>query len=1025
MVIPYANAKRKIQYPGRVDKSVLGAFAMQDTPSIERTRDPWIGYFRFRDKTQLPSNCLTFPSINCFMPFRDKIVPRLSSTLLGQPFTPDKSWPIIGHQKRFTTMGGFEIEIRVTKSDDAFKKDIIEILYPNPVTGVLQWYQITENNNPLAAGVHEYYFDSWFDTNLNPAESLNLPRSVWVNGLNVIFSWTGGIAPITAINPGVSVTTTPGTTWRSLGFVPPVIEYISFTPLAGTFVIGEIITGTTSSATARIAAVLPGSLSVEPISGIFVNAETITGGTSGATGKIINILLTPTGSSGNIVINGVVHVVTGGWSTDTLLVTSTAGISVNDIATSQIQADTYASTLAFDVCRQNKNYMFYGSWKSRQLFMSNGFGHDATALITTAQAFQNDLVVDPSPYTGTGSHVYRVTIDGAASNKTTFTGRGANVVIFNTSAYSGGSQNNYEVSVIQRPYNSINAVVTYNTLVGPGFAIGEVITGATSGATALVLSNNGTNQMTIQLLVGQLLVGESVLGFISGSTAFLGSYTKDGTLFLEFYYLGLKNGVQVTSGPLQGPTGVPNNENVVYTLADGITFTITAGTNPSPSATIGYSFPTGPGPYSQYTGALVSGDKWNLSVGTYDTFQWQIDGAAPGVNVHIPITGASQTLSNGVSITFVNKTGHALGDYWEITVNQAITKAWTSFYYTLPVRKPGEGYIYRLSENFWTMAPQEAEMYVNTQYGRWSYIETILSADQQNETVSLTPLKQSSMSKVIFPYMISALDNDLIFVTTDKKLDLIGRKELVQLPQISSLSQPVQLDFDEATFLKGSMEYWNKTLWLTSPQGGVMFCYDEHPENKYWQPPQVVPENGILSIVGNKLITHSNIRNQSFVLFDNTSGDTQNNFAFTVRARRPYDCKGSRWNSKNSNMSFVEGYVTGEPPMVLSVIQDINGSEFPHAIKPVVYTPVDRAPIGSGDIGSHQIGSDIFTPDAYFQEIYEEFNPILSYYFYAMELSCTARNHSYQWLSFEINNVSSNTNNMALKNQKPIELPLA
>lgn len=992
MNVPYKSAKE--QYPYRVTAKLRAAFAISDQPSVENEKYPWEGYFRFKDPTMLPSNCLTFPSINCFIPFRDKIVPRKSSTLLGQPYTPDKSWPIIGHQKRFTTMGGFEVEIRVTKSDDESKKDIIDILYPNPVTGVLQWYQITENTNPFQAGVHEYYFDSWFDTNLNPAESLNLPRSVWVNGLNTIFSWTGGIAPIVAVNPGVSISTTPGVTWRSLGFVPPTIEFISFTPLAGTFIVGEIITGATGG-TARIASVFPGSLQVEPISGSFIVNESITGGTTGATGVTTDILSTDTGSSGNIIVNGQEYNVSGGWSTDTLLLSNTSGISVNDVATSQIQADSYASTIAFDVCKNNKNYMFYGSWKSRQLFMSNGFGHDSSALITTAQAVQNDLVVDPSPYTGTGSHVYRVTIDSVnppVNVQDFIPGTGSlNDGTFNTAGYTGtpGVTNIYKVAMIAD-------LTLVANIVGGLYTIGETVTGVTSGAQGVVVAViPGVDYIYgLRMITGfSFNQGENIKG--SDSTHI---NVVVQSIFQNWIQYS-KNNVVININ--NGSGSNPNNPlNIsLTTLTDGLTIQ-----------------------FANFQGHGV-GDVFQLTInqGGADTFQWQIDGATP-LATHVPITGGVQSLSQGLQIHFVNTTGHTLGDYWEITVNQAVTKAWTNFYYTLPVRKPGEGYIYQLQENFWTMAPQEAEMYINTQYGRWFFIDTTLSANQQNETVSLTPLKQSSMSKVIFPYMISELDNDLIFVTTDKKLDLIGRKVLVQLPQISSLSQPVQFDFDEATFLNGSMEYWNKSLWITSPKEGVMFCYDEHPENKYWQPPQVIPENGILSIVGETLISHSNIRNQTFTLFNGTSGDTQANSEYTVRARRAYDCKGNRWGKKNSNMSFVEGYITGAPPMVLAVFQEINGCGgiFSHPIKPAVCVAPGSAPLGEGELGSHSNGSDIFMSHSHFQEIFEEFKPILSYYFYSLELSCTTTNHSYEWLTFELNNVIGNQNNLPLKNQSEI-----
>jgi len=52
--------------------------------------------------------------------------------------------------------------------------------------------------------------------------------------------------------------------------------------------------------------------------------------------------------------------------------------------------------------------------------------------------------------------------------------------------------------------------------------------------------------------------------------------------------------------------------------------------------------------------------------GTPDTFKWKKDGGA--YTTGVAITGAAQTLSNGVKITFAATTGHTLADKWVITV---------------------------------------------------------------------------------------------------------------------------------------------------------------------------------------------------------------------------------------------------------------------------------------------------------------------------------------------------------------------
>lgn len=919
-----------VTYPYRVTMALRKAFILGQTPA---TLQKWQGYFRYQDVTIQPANSLTYPSQNCFIPMKDKIVPRLGTTLLGAPFTANQQWPIVGHKKRFTTMGGFDVEVRVTKTNDVNLKDVIEVLYPDPVTNVLTWFQITESVNPLTAGVHRYYFDDWFDSNLNPAESLNLSRLIWVNGLAQIFSWTGGIAPIVSLVANVSISTTAGVSWASLGFVDPAL-----------------------------------------------------------------------GGTGNIIVNGVQHVVSGGWSTDTLLIANTTGISVNNVALAQIQTD--ATTIPFDMCRQNKNYMFYGNWKSQRLFMSNKFSHDSTASLVSSQALQNDLVVGTSLYTGTGSHVYKVTIDSISPNVNiqTFTGSGVNDASYDISGYSGtsGVLNVYKMVVVAN-------FSLRNTVVAGTFQIGEVIKGGTSGALGTIVGNNvitvGVEQVFgLSMISGSFVSGETITGQSTGATATVNN-TGNRTIAQNWVQF-LKNGItqSITVGAFTGtinPIGSPPFAipfSLLINLTDGLKMT-----------------------FSNAYGHQV-GDFWELDIRQrgVDTFQWQIDGGTPTTGV--AITGGLQTLSLGLQISFVSKNGHQIGDFWNIQVNQSITKAWTNFYYTLPVRAPGEGYIFQLQANFWTMAPQETQMYINTAFGHWLYIDTKLSANLQSESVIIEPLKQPSASKVIYPYMITNTDNSLIYVTENKTLDQIQRMKFVELPQIGNLSDPVKLDFLDATFTDGSMEWFDKKLWITSPHEGTMLVWDNL--HKYWQPPQLIPENGILSIVGNTLISHSFLRNQSFNLFTGTAGD--NGAEYKVLARTPADSHGSRWTQKNSNASFIDGYVTGAPPMTMTLYMGINGCKrvAEHAIAPIICISPNNAPLGEESLGAHSLGSDKFNQDSYFNEIYQRYLPILQYYFIAIELECTTTAHTYSWLTIGVNSVTSNTGNTDLLNKEVLNQDL-
>ena len=55
------------------------------------------------------------------------------------------------------------------------------------------------------------------------------------------------------------------------------------------------------------------------------------------------------------------------------------------------------------------------------------------------------------------------------------------------------------------------------------------------------------------------------------------------------------------------------------------------------------------------------------SIGVTDTFKWSDTNGATWNATLVPITGLAQILSNGVTITFTNLTGHALEDNWFFT----------------------------------------------------------------------------------------------------------------------------------------------------------------------------------------------------------------------------------------------------------------------------------------------------------------------------------------------------------------------
>lgn len=67
------------------------------------------------------------------------------------------------------------------------------------------------------------------------------------------------------------------------------------------------------------------------------------------------------------------------------------------------------------------------------------------------------------------------------------------------------------------------------------------------------------------------------------------------------------------------------------------------------------------------------------SVGGTDTFRWSKDGGVSFEAEGIAMTGATQTLENGVTVTFGATTGHTLNDSWTFTAKAEGTPRQVTF----------------------------------------------------------------------------------------------------------------------------------------------------------------------------------------------------------------------------------------------------------------------------------------------------------------------------------------------------------
>lgn len=896
---------------------------MINSPYNELTR--FSGYFSKIEKTMLPKNVLAKGSLNCFIPYGDKVIPRGPSTTYGQSLTTFENTGVIGHYEKYKNLGGVEMEVKAFRSSDNDLKDVVQVEFEG------EYIPITQNPNPNARGNGRIYFSRFFDSDLDPQQTKNLPRLVWVDGYEDqttqkgrVFSWTGGITRITGVSP-TSLTT--DIVWRRLGF------------------------------------------------------------TTNANGNVF------------IVVNGKALQVTNPADLDTVTVNvaSTTGIVTGDIATSQIEIDE--TPIAFDNCKQTDGYMFYGNLKYQKTYQSNAYGRPSTIQITGSNALQNDLIISNSAdYIGKGRNIYTLTIDSVTPDiyEQTFYGQGTNNGLFNLGGYSGTGNNKYKLLAIS-DYIITGVGASMTPSAGNPDWEDQVFIGSTSGAIGVAVGGQYAVSFVapVKMLSGIFEKGETIVGQSTGASVTLLAIQNSNTFQL------FKNDIQVISVPFNNSpfysiqadlNTVPLNTTI--TLVDGLTFT--------------FPNPTVVSPESYY--------ELNIQKEKPDTFIWQKNN---GSTTGDTVSSSDTAIQDGLIVKWVKNTGHSVGDFWKIEVNQIIERAWAEFYYVIDtetqqsLRRPGEGFVHRLPSNFWTMDTFEEKLYINLSNGEWGYIDSKLSADLKTETVTFLSLKQAGANKVIYPYMTGHLPNDLVFVNEQKELVSMGRLQMIQKVQTKNFSSDVQNDFDEASFIDGSIEFNDDKLWITSPEDFVMFCFDY--DRNYWQPPQSVPDCAMLSTVGGQLIAHSNLNNTTRKINDIDPlaiGDDGSKYRVIIRTGT-YDY-GDRWVSKDTNQTFFEAYVEKKDTlMFLTVYFDVDepNRANKHQIKPV-YGGEQQilALFAGGGFGSHQFASSEEVDTTYSREIYTGMGN-KTFYFASLEYECFDTIHKYQVLSLGINIIESTRGN--------------
>ncbi len=954
----------------------------------------WIRYDAKTDKTMLPPTVIVDPAQNCLVPNGDKALPRQGSQIKFQGANPPLNVGSIGKNTKFKNFFGVEMDVKAYRA--TLVGEQVLVLFNN------EYVPITITPNLSLNGEDKIYFTTYTDSTLDLNQEKRIPRLLWVNGYEHtdgtgrVFSWTGGITNIATIAANV-ITCPVGLTWRQLGFTtwfPTTteihvtingVEYFStnglatlaYNTLVGTFTVGEKVTDTTSGAHAKIVADSGTVLTLENVVGVFTSGDSLLGDISGATA-----------TAGTYTPSEL--------DTDTLTLNASPTAVAGDVVSASVEVDTLVASM--DHVKQNKNYAYYGNFNIRQWWMSNQFGRPSTTRLTSSNATQDDLVIDGlTNYTGTGAHTYKLLITSVtpATEDRIYNGTGPNNSnwVYDPITYAGSGTNNYRIVI------AADVIVTFAGGVTPAFQTGEIIVGNVDGTRFKVVDLTGAGAIYVQYISGNMANGQTFTGLASGTTSpnMVASKFQNGA----FPY---RNGVLVTGiDGSQLPSGllqfsVAGNQFSNPAGIDNLNFNITQ------------------------IGQGEIGDEWIFEVQKQqpDKFTWQKDNEP----VQGPFNLESDPqnpfeIEDGILVYWVSKFDHSIGDYWIIQVNQTIIRPWANFYYTLDVtsqnslRRPGEGWVYTLPSTFWTSDTFEDSIYINTWNGDWGYTTPTLSADLLSEDITLTPLKQVVSSRALYPYLTGHNRNDLIYIDENKNLISMGRKVLMEKVQSYTMTDDVLNKFQQLSWTDGSIIYQDNSINLTSPNENTMMVFNER--RQYWQPPQIIPNLGLLTIIDTDLYVHSYLDTGTRKLNDpDAIGDDGSEYEVILR-NSTYD-HGNRWMKKEANMAFLEGRIFKELPpgvMKLAVYFDpegCSGISEEEVVPKFCCDDTNNGNIGGSNEGHHEIGGDVTHRCDYFRyQMIKLQAP--AFYFSSMEFRCRTTVHKYEILSMGINLMESKFNN--------------
>lgn len=254
-------------------------------------------------------------------------------------------------------------------------------------------------------------------------------------------------------------------------------------------------------------------------------------------------------------------------------------------------------------------------------------------------------------------------------------------------------------------------------------------------------------------------------------------------------------------------------------------------------------------------------------------------------------------------------------------------------------------------------AVQEDVMYISAGLDQWYQVHQELSADFTTANVTVKRLKTGSLQSAQSQDMITKIKNDIVFISQEPTLDLLGRVENVDTPQQKSLSDPIKLDFDNYDFTNAHIRYYRNNVYIAVPAESLVLIYNI--ERGYWEAPQVLPARRI-AVIDGELYIHSNAVPETYKLFD---GRNDNEAPINAIARFSYRNYGARAWLKSHDEWYSEGYIAPNTTLDLTLRYEYEGSkqtttyEIDGGNEDIIFESSLDASLGKAGLGKMPLGS--------------------------------------------------------------------